>query len=269
MNWFNFLNTKTIELHHPFGRGINANLSPIEEELFNKSYLAFEERNILDAYEYFFQSLENFTDEESNQNIILNREKDKLNFTIFQGTAEIIGTITQESLYAEAIVCTLESTNVALKRHILDRNYQLTYAYYFIDAGYIKIKIYHDNTTMTPQKIFFPLREIALNTDFDKEYIQSEFDNVVLQDVSHLQTLQEDELRIKYDFLNSSIEEALTKIENLPSNDNEAMQAFILLNTFYMLDYLLVPHFTMYQKISKKVQEYFTEAGISIEAKKQ
>ena len=34
-----------------------------------------------------------------------------------------------------------------------------------------------------------------------------------------------------------------------------------------MIDYLLVPKYTMYQKISKKVQDYFGEEGVSIETK--
>ena len=267
MNWLNFFDKNTTQLRHPFGRGINANLSPDEEELFNKSYEAFEKKDILNAYEYFFKSLENYTEDVANNNISSSKDGDKLNFTIFQGTAEINGYITQEHLYAEAIVCKISTASVALKRHVLDRNYQLTYAYYFIDDGYIKIKIYHDNITMTPQKIFFPLREIALNADFDKEYIKNEFDSITLENISHLEKLDDSELQIKYNFLQSSINEVLDKIQTLPSNDNSGMQAFLTLNTFYMLDYLLVPHYNMYQKISKKIQEYFNDEGVSIETK--
>ena len=61
MNWLNFFDNKQTKPHHPFGRGINAKLSSDEEDLFNKSYKAFEEKNILDAYEYFFKSLQNIT----------------------------------------------------------------------------------------------------------------------------------------------------------------------------------------------------------------
>ena len=61
MNWLNFFYNKTTQLRHSFGRGINASISPDEEELFNKSYEAFEKKDILKAYEYFFKSLENFS----------------------------------------------------------------------------------------------------------------------------------------------------------------------------------------------------------------
>jgi len=267
MFWFNFFDNKTTQLRHPFGRGINATVSPNEEELFNKSQDAFLNQNILDAYEYFFESLQNFTNDISNQNIILKREDDKLFFEIFQGSTKVTGHITQEHLYAEAILTKSSSANVALKRYILEKNYQLTYAYYFSDNDCIKLKLYHDNITMTPQKIFFPLREIALNSDFDKEYVRTEFKDIKLEEISHLEKLDENELKVKYDSLQEWIKELNEKISILSSNDNSGMQAFFLLNTVYKLDYLLVPKYEIYQKISKKVQEYFNDESLSIESK--
>jgi len=267
MNWLNFFDNKTTQTRHPFGRGINATISHEEEELFNKAQEEFSNKNILDAYEYFFNSLQNFTDDNSNQNIITKKEKDKLYFEIFQGTAKVTGFVTQEHLHAEVIIIKKSSANVALKRFILERNYQLTYANYYNNKEYIKLKLYHDNTTMTPQKIFFPLREIALNADFDKEYIKTEFDDIALEDISHLEKLDENELKIKYNFLQEWIEDLMQIIENLPSNDNAGMQAFSLLNTMFMIDYLIVPKYAIYQKTSKKIQEYFGDESTNIESK--
>ncbi len=267
MFWFNFFDNKTTQLKHPFGRGINATISPDEENLFNKSQEAFEAKNPLDAYEYFFKSLENFTDDISNENIVTSREDNKLLFEIYQGSAKITGYITQENLYAEVIITKSSTAHVALKRYILERNYQLTYVCYFSDDEYIKLKLYHDNITMTPQKIFFPLREIALNGDFDKEYIRNEFDTIELQEVSHLQKVDEVELQTKYNFLQKWNTQLNEKIATLPSNDNSGMQAFLLLNTLFMIDYLLVPKYGIYQKISKKIQEYFNNEDGSMESK--
>ncbi len=120
---------------------------------------------------------------------------------------------------------------------------------------------------MTPQKIFFPLREIALNADFNKEYMKTEFENVELQEISHLQKLNKNELKIKYDSLQEWIVEVKEKIATLPSNDNAGMQAFFLLNTMYKLDYLIVPKYEIYQKSSKKIQEYFNDETTSMESK--
>ncbi len=267
MSWLNFFDTKTIEYRHPFGRGTNANLSPNEEELFNKSYEAFENKNILDAYEYFLKSLENFSNGTSNNNIVTNREDDKLYFEIFQGSARVTGVITSEHFKAEVIIVKKESATIALKRYILERNYQLTYAYYSSDKSHIKLKLFFDNITMSPQKIFFPIREISLNADFDKEHIKCEFPDIQLEDIGHLKPLDDKELKIKYDALHSWIEVLDKKVLTLPSNDNAGMQAFLYLNILFKIDYLLVPKYEMYQKISKKVQEYFGDENPTTEAK--
>lgn len=268
MNWLNFFETKT-QLKHPFGRGTNANISPDEEKLFNKSYEAFEHKEILKAYEYFFKSLENFTNDTPNHNVTTNIKDDKLEFTIYQGSAKITGYITEEHLYAETIITKKESAHIAMKRYVLERNYQLTYAYYFSDDKYIKLKLYLNNITMNPQKIFFPLREIALNADFDKEYIKSEFPNITLEDIDHLKEIDSNELQIKYDFLQNSIAELEDKTATLPSNDNAGMKAFLYLNILFKIDYLLVPKYEIYQKVSKKVQEYFGDENSTIEAKNE
>ena len=268
MSWLDFFTSNTT-YKHQFGRGINANIAPNEEELFEKSYEAFESKNILDAYEYFLKSLENFTNDVSNKNIITSRLEDKLEFTIFQGSAKITGFITKEHLKAEVILIKKENASVALKRRILERNYQFTYAYYFSDDEYIKLKLFHDNVTMSPQKVFFPLRELALNADFDKEYVKSEFNENTLEDIQHLEDIGEDELKIKYKFTHLWIKELEEKIRMLPSNDNAGMQSFIYLSTLFKIDYLLVPHYDIYQKITKKVQEFFGEEGISSESKNE
>jgi len=268
MSWINFFENR-VELHHSFGRGTNANISPNEEELFNKSDEAFENGRALDAYEFFLNSLQNYHGETPNNNIIIHRDEKSLSFELFQGSARVVGKITNETFYAEVIIVKKEGANVALKRYILERNYQLTYSCYFTDSEYIKLKLFYNNITMSPQKIFFPIRELALNADFDKERIISEFDGVTLQDIEHLTDIDEDELKIKFKFLQLWIEELETRVSTLPSNDNTGMLAFLYLNILFKIDYLLVPKYRIYQKTSKKLQEYFGEENSSIEAKNE
>ena len=265
MNWLNFFNNNTIELKHQFGRDINATISKDEEQLFNKSSEAFQNKNILDAYMYFFQSLENFSDAETNNNITFSKDDDKLNFIIFQGSAKINGYITQEYLFAETIITKKENAHIALKRYLLERNYQLTYSCYYVDHDYIKLKLYHDNITMTPQKIFFPIREIALNADFDKEYIKTEFPDTVLEDIKHLQPLPKEELEIKYNFLQKWIKELDEELLTLPTNDTAGMQSFLYLCLLLKIDYLIVPNYEIYQKTAKKIQNYFNDENNSLE----
>jgi len=268
MSWLDFFQT-TQTLKHTFGRGINASISKNEEELFIKSSQAFEKKDILNAYELFFESLINFTDDKANNNITYIRTDEELHFTIYQGCAKIKGKITKENLYADAIIVKKENANVALKRYILERNYQLTYAYYFTNNEHIMLKLYYDNITMSPQKIFFPLREIALNADYDKEHIKSEFVDIELEDVSHIKTLEKNEAQIKFDYLHKWIKEVEEKVSLLPSNDNASMQAFLYLNLLFKIDYLLVPKYMISQKLSKNILEYFAQDSLNIESKNE
>ncbi len=269
MSWLNFFDNYTQEIKHSFGRGINANISPDEEVLFNKSYEAFENNNIIDAYEYFFKSLENFTNNISNENISTTREDDKLNFIIYQGLAKVTGFVTEKNLYAEVILCKKSSAKVALKRYILERNYQLTYTNYCSDDSNLKLKLYLDNITINPHKIFFPLREIALNGDYDKEFAKSEFSDIVLDDIKHLKTVDNQELKIKYNYLHTLVDKVYKKIKTFPSNDNSGMQAFSFLYLLFKIDYLLVPRHKIYQKMSKKIINYFNDENGTIEFKNE
>ncbi|MEA1982898.1 MAG: hypothetical protein U9N39_05075 [Campylobacterota bacterium] len=266
MSWLNFFQT-TSPCQISFGRGINATINPKEEELFNNSYKAFESGEILKAYEYFFSSLINFTDDVSNENVTLERRDDRLLFNIYQGSAKVNGVITKETLQAEVTLVKNENASVALKRYILERNYQLTYTNYFSDDNYIKLKLYLDNITLSPQKIFFPLRELALNADFDKEHIVSEFQDIPLEEIGHISKLDSKELEIKYAYLQKEIHALDAKVLTLPSNDNAGMQAFLYLGILLKFDYMLVPNYKIYHKLSKKIQAYFGDEHGTIEAK--
>jgi len=266
MSWFDFLQTKR-ECPIHFGRGIHAEVAEDEEQLFHSSLKAFENQEMLDAYEYYLRSLINFSNNISNENIIINREKEELHFTLFQGSAKIKGVITEKKLYGEVLLTERSSAPVALKRKLLERNYQFTYINYVSDNGYLKLRLFQDNITMNPQKVFFPLRELALNGDFDKEFIASEFSQTPLCDTEHLQLIPNEELLIKYNFLQKWIEELERKLLTLPSNDNAGMQAFLYLNIFLKIDYLLVPKYKISQKIVRKIEIYFSDEATTIEAK--
>jgi len=264
MSWLDFFQT-THTLKHTFGRGINASIALNEEELFINSSESFTKKEIIDAYEYFLRSLINYADDTSNENVLLKREDGVLYFTLYQGSAKVEGKITHESLYAEAVIVEKSNANVALKRYLLERNYQFTYAYYFSGDKYLKLKLSFDNITMSPQKIFFPLREIALNADHDKEYIKSQFSDIQLEDISHIKELDKDEVRIKYNYFKKWLKELDENQLLLPSSDALSMQAYLYLGLLLRIDYLLVPKYKIAHKLTKKVLEYYIQENASME----
>lgn len=265
--WFNrFFDNKELG-HYQFGRGINAQIDPKEPELFLASTEAFEQEKTIEAYRHFLLSLQNYNGEEPTHNIIVKEEADRLDFELIQGSAKISGTVTEKSLEAQCIIADATLTDVAVKRRLLERDYQLTYARFYTQEKRIKLKIRLDNMTMSPQKVFFPLREIALNADYEKEYMTSEFSEQAVLDTGHIITIADEQKRQKYDYMQRWIKEYEQKIKRLPSDDNIGMVAFTYLTLLLQIDYLIIPKKQIGQKILRHITEYFSEDGRSVERK--
>lgn len=252
---------------HDFGRDINAQLHPQERELFDEAINAFGNGRIVEAYEHYLRSLENFNAGESNRNVVLRYEAETLHFELYQGTAVIRGIVTDKTFEAHAVITGRELVNIAIKRHLLERNDQLTYACYYSHEEQFLLKVYLDNTTMTPQKIFYPLRELALNADYEKEYLHYHYRQQSLIETEHLEPIGEAELQIKYNAMRQWIEKCQTDLKQLPSNDNSSTVSFTALSLLFQIDYLLLPQIDICQEIIEKITSYFTDDERQVEQK--
>jgi len=269
-DWFHrlFYHNHTIRtLHHQFGRGINAQINPEEPQLFDLALESFLTDDTIKAFEYYLRSLENFTQEKPNQNILLTQKETGLEFTLYQGCAIVHGEITKSSFNAYAVITSKHLMDVAVKRHLLERNDLLTYVGYATHDEKLILKLSLDNTTMTPQKIFYPLRELALNADYEKEYLHYHYEKQEMVEVEHLQPLDENELQIKYNAMQEWSAACQKELTQLPSNDNTSMVSFTLLSLIFQIDYLLVPHGDIMQEIFEKVNSFFTEDERLVEQK--
>lgn len=257
MSWFHLFKEQQDSNIHKFGRGVNTQLNPEEERLFLDASKSFESGDILDGYEQFLHSLINYTKFKSNKNIIIERLDNQLNFTLYQGIALIKGEITKQSFKATSSIVDAKKLHVAIKRRLIERNYQLTYAHFYQHDESISLKVYLDNTTMTPQKIFFPLREIALNADYEKEYLTSEFGDIAILDNTHIQHLKPSETEVKYQYMQQWLKSSDDAIKRFPSNDTTGMINFTYLNLLFSIDYLILPRQKMGQELTQKISEYF------------
>ncbi len=225
------------------------------------------QNDTLEAYSNFLNSLENFNGEESTGNIKVEHDENTLHFELIQGITRIIGTVTKETIDAYCLITKADSLHVAVKRRLLERNYEMTYSRFHVKDGQAVLKIHLDNKTMTPQKVFFPLRELALNADYEKEFIASEFDKNSLLDMEHVTPLDDEEKELKFRFMKSWIEECDEGIKRLPSNDNTGMIAFTSLTLLLQIDYLLVPKLQVGRKITERIADYFNNDEKLIETK--
>jgi len=241
-----------------YGRGVHALPNPDEHLLFEDSAQAFIKKNPIEGYRYFLESITH-RPFDNTQHLEWNFQENELHFLLKQGSAIIRGIVTSEHFHATAKIAIADNLHVALKRRFLERNFQLTYCRYSEVDGVIILSISLDNATMTPQKIFFPLRELSLNADFEKEFIAAEFDEKILLEYDHFEALEQEVLKRRYELMKIWIKATKASLVGLLSNDNSGMASFSYLSLLLQIDYLLVPHKKMAKDINEKINSYFLE----------
>lgn len=242
-----------------YGRGIHALPNREERELFDRASEAFINGDVLSGYDFFLTSLIHQENRFPLPHLSIERTEESLRFTLMQGYALIKGVVTPTSLEAYADIAMCDKLHVAIKRRFLERDFQLTYCRFSETKGVIKLSIRLDNATITPQKIFYPLREIALNADFEKEFIAGEFDESLLLDTGHLLSVPREKIENNYTFMRRWIQDTKQSLIGLLSNDNTGMTSFSYLALLLQIDYLLLPHKKMAKNISEKINGYFMD----------
>lgn len=242
-----------------YGRGIHALPNKDEAELFEQSIKSFKNRDIIDGYGYFLSSLIHHESNYPYSHLVLEQDDNELRFIIYQGLAKIEGVVRDDALSAYVNIAKNSSLHVALKRRFLERNFQLTYCRFSEKDDAIRLTLNLDNSTITPQKIFFPLRELALNADYEKEFIAGEFSEEMLLDFEHIQKLSSDRVKISHQMMIKWIQETRESLIGLLSNDNTGMISFSYLTLLLQIDYLLIPRKNMAKNISEKIGGYFSD----------
>lgn len=255
-SWF----TPPAEADAPrYGRGIHALPNPRERELFDEASEAFVQRDTLRGYEYFLASLLHEQSDHPLTHLGIEKTEGRIDFLLYQGSALVRGTITSESFEAYADIAVCEGLDVAVKRRFLERNFQLTYGRFSREEGVIRLRIRLDNATVTPQKIFYPLREIALNADFEKEFIAAEFDETILLEYGHVSPLPRERAERLYALMREWIARTRQSLVGLLSNDNSGMVSFSYLALLLQIDYLLMPRKKLAKEINEKINGYFLD----------
>lgn len=243
--------------NYPFGRDLFYQRAKDELELFNSSLKEFASGDTLAGFELFLNSLLNYTIDTSNDNITIKKSRSKLHFEILEGLAKVEAVATKTTLHARCVIISGDDLNINIKRYLLTRNYQLTYCKYELRDTEVELTLDLKSRSFTTHKIFFALREIALNAAYDKEYIASEFG--IKPTAKHILIPDESVLMPRYDFMHSKIKKLKDDLANIGSSENLGINSFLLLEFILSIDYLLSPKLNLKHLITKRVNEYFSE----------
>jgi len=268
LSWLSFISSshKPQDIHH-FGRFISYKKTAQQQDFYQESKKAFLQQRYLDGYENYFKYLRFYHNNIDRRNITFSRDSDTLEFKIIQGSAIIRGNITQRRLLATVNIAHTVSDNIAVMRRLLEKNYMYTYSSFYLESDKLRAKIYFDNVSLSPQKVFFPLREIAINCDKEKELLLDEFNDLEPIELDHIEAMDPHLKDTKLRFFREWIDKTEQKVALLPTLEQSGAIAFVWLGLLLRIDYFVTPRGKLGYDIYEAISEYYLDDNKLIEEK--
>lgn len=234
-----------------FGRYTDSFKSKEQVAYWNKALELGGQGKYIESYEQFFSYLLDPVEE----NVLLSKSKDSLTFTIYQGSAEIIGKATANRLIAEVVLAQFEKPNLAVMRRLLEKNYSLRHSRYAIQGDKLILKFDAAFEDAGPEKLYFALKEVAVRADKEDDLLIADFRQLYPIE-SALKVDNTTDASVKYDFLKKWISETLIKSEQLEHYRDEKSIAYLMAKLALRIDYLLTPQGKLMEANEKVLQHF-------------
>lgn len=226
-------------------------------EAWDRSLELFEEGKYREAFRDFFFYLS----DHEHDNVQTEESEEELKFCLYQGSKQIDGFINGEKVRAEAKIARTKNLNIGFLRRMMEQNFMLKYGRYALDEE-DNITILFDSYLLdgSPYKLYFALKEVAVNADKLDDLLLDEFD--MLQEINntHIDELPEVERKAKVEFMKSEIKYALDYIDSGKLNIEQYPGgiAYLLLDLMYKIDYLVAPEGPTVEAVERMHRTYFS-----------
>jgi len=243
MGFFDYFFSKKTTHSTPkiqFGRFSDAYKDEEKYDAWDKALEQYENEEYIESYKSFLTYLS----DESAENVYFEERDDHLYFEFFQGSKKIVGTADQSVITAEAKIAKTEELHIGFLRRLLEENYQLRYSRYALDREHNLTAIFTSHIIDgSPYKLYYGLKELATYADKKDDILISEFNTLKPINNGHVRHVDESEKRVKFNYKNKHIQEALDHIDNAKLNLDHypGAESYIYLDLTYKLDYLLKP----------------------------
>ncbi len=241
-----------------FGRYSDTYKEEDNYDAWNAALTHFEQAEYIQSYHKFFEYLR----DEQEDNVRYWEQDGMLHFEFFQGSKKVYGIATADQLKAMASIAKAEELNVGFMRRLMEYNFGLKYSRFALGEDNT-ICIIFDTYTLdgSPYKLYYALKEMAVNADKQDDLLLDEFKGLQAVDSSHLHPIPEAEKRVKYDFVQQKIRASLSEIDNgkLDVNKYPGAIAYLLLSLTYKLDYLIKPEGYMMETLERIHRQYFAK----------
>lgn len=230
-----------------FGRYSDNNKSKFQLEEWAKAEKAYKEKRYDDAIVHFFTYIR----DDNKNNVVFEPKDENARFHLYQGSKKITGTIDNNCVRAEVGIAKVLQTSVPVMRQLLEKNFQLYYSKFYLSDDIIKLKIYNNIMAANPKKLYYALKELAIQADRLDDILVDDFTALEAEGIGHIEELSDDIKKVKYDFFRYWMDKTIDKVETLNPNTFAAGITYSLLNLVYKLDYLLLPEGKLTQKLEE------------------
>lgn len=245
-----------------FGRYSDAFKQEAKYDSWDTSLSLFEENKYRESFEAFFDYLL----DESQANFEYSVNGNVMDFKLLQGSKTITGKIGEEKIFAEARVARVKKKNIGMMRRMLELNFSLKYSRFAIDKD-SNLTLIFDSYLLdgSPYKLYYALKEIAVNADKQDDLLLSEFPELEPINTGHLTEVSEEEKEVKYNYLLEQIKQVLEEIDSGKLNQDQYPGGigYLLLDLAYRLDYLIKPEGSMMEVFERIHRLYFAPDGKS------
>jgi len=243
-----------------FGRYTDAYKDKSKYEAWDAAMKEFNLENYTTYFEKFFYYLS----DEDLGNVTFSTTEGVTYFEIFQGSKLLVGTADRNIIRVESKIAKADKINIGLLRRLLELNFTLKYSRYALDDNEWITMIFDAKSKDTnPYKLYYGLKELALNSDKQDDILESEFKSLSGINKTHIKDLSEAEKKIKFDYLQRSIADVFNIKELIKLNlDNfPGSISYLYLDVIYRLDYLLKPEGFVMEQFEKLHRAYYAQNG--------
>ncbi len=217
--------------------------------------------NLFKAKEYR-QSLEAFFDylcDEEQDNVSVQRDNGRITFSIYQGSTIARGEVNDDCVKAEIPIARMKSLSVPVMRKLLEMNFSLYYSRYALKDDTVYIRFDTPLKTASPNRMYYGLKELSTKGDKQDDLLVGEFPTLEAVDTGHVIRLPEEEVEIKYEFLQKWINSTLESIEALDHDKFSGGISYLLLALVFRIDYLIAPEGKLLNELEKIATTYYNK----------
>jgi hypothetical protein len=243
--------------HIRFGRFSDSYKEKAQYDAWESSLDLFEENKYMDSYKAFFTYLR----DDKQDNVRWLEEEGGIRFEILQGSKRVSGFADARQLKAEARIAHAQELSVAFMRRLVESNYTLEHSRYALDDEN-NLVVKFDTFTLdgSPYKLYYALKEVAINADKQDDLLLDEFSNLLDPvEMGSKSELNVTEKEVKFNFIKTQIQSVLDEIDagKLNGEKYPGGISYLLLAAAYKIDYLSSPEGFTTETIERIHRSYF------------